>query len=218
MNEASIYQRTDNGRQEIRSKSHGLTQSERMVLLTVDGIASYRELCGKLTSLTPQRLERALQKLEQLCLAMEILLPEAEPVEDAFEPEVIDLFLRQDALDPVTMICFDEEEAEELLEVAAAPSAPAPAPAPTTVDLESWVAEPLAVETVQVPAMAEEEAPAIAPEPIQVDVASAMPLPLPISAPAPVPSSSGWSRGWEFWSIAIGLALIAVSIAGRYIA
>ena len=57
-----IFQRTDLGRAEIRDKRHGLTQSERLVLIIVDGVSSYAQLRVKLKSLVKERFDRALRE------------------------------------------------------------------------------------------------------------------------------------------------------------
>jgi len=207
MNDTRIYQRTDKGRQEIRNKSHGLTQSERLVLFTIDGRASCQALCEMLRSLSPERIGRALQKLEQLGLTTEILLPEPTAVEDLFEPEVVDLFLRQDELDPVTMICLDGD----LIEHSIQPPVPAPAAAQEKINLEEWTAVPPSAVTISVPVAVEGAVDAVAKSPIA-------PTPVP-TAPMPESASASllgdWS--WEFCSIGAGLAIIAASLAAHYI-
>ena len=64
-NPSIIFQRTHAGREEIKQKSHGLTQSERLVLIMIDGVASYQGVRDKLPALTDVRFERALKKLHQ---------------------------------------------------------------------------------------------------------------------------------------------------------
>jgi len=71
--DAAIFQRTDLGRLEIREKTHGLTQSERLVLIIADGVSSYSILRVKLKSLVKERFDRALKSLCSKGLLYEVL-------------------------------------------------------------------------------------------------------------------------------------------------
>ena len=134
----TIFQRTHAGREEIHNKSHGLTQSERLVLIMVDGISSYKEIRAKLPVLSDERFARALQKLQLKELILEVFMPVDGQVPDELEKTVIDRFLQQDPLDPVTVMLRDPEDELGLLDqgsqaasasvpsVAAPDSAPAP--------------------------------------------------------------------------------------------
>lgn len=105
-----IFQRTQTGRDEIQQKSHGLTQSERLVLIMVDGVSNYKEVRAKLPVLTAERFDRALSNLQKKDLILEVFLPvDGQPAE-ILERTVIDRFLQQDPLDPVTIIVRDPEE------------------------------------------------------------------------------------------------------------
>lgn len=105
-----IFQRTQTGRDEIQQKSHGLTQSERLVLIMVDGVSNYKEVRAKLPVLTAERFDRALSNLQKKDLILEVFLPiDGQPAE-TLERTVIDRFLQQDPLDPVTIIVRDPEE------------------------------------------------------------------------------------------------------------
>lgn len=106
----TIFQRTQAGRDEIYQKSHGLTQSERLVLIMVDGTTSFEGIRTKLPVLTDERFNRALSSLQKKELVLEVLLPMGEVGPDEVESTVIDRFLQQDPLDPVTIIAFDPEE------------------------------------------------------------------------------------------------------------
>ena len=114
MQASAIFQRTETGRSEIKNKMHGLTQSERLALIVIDGVTSYGELRQKLKGLSEDRFERALTKLLQKALVFEVLLPEAHSVAEEFDPSTIDNFLHQDPLDPVTIMSFDPEEEFDL--------------------------------------------------------------------------------------------------------
>ena len=130
MHPAAVFQRTDSGRTEIKTKMHGLTQSERLALIVVDGITPYLELRQKLKGLAEDRFERALNNLLQKSLIFEVLLAGGEIEPDDFDSATVDRFLHQDPLDPVTIISFDPEDdfgldvAEELRVPASAMTAP----------------------------------------------------------------------------------------------
>lgn len=105
-----IYQRTNAGRDEIHQKSHGLTQSERLILIMVDGVSSCKEIRAKLPVLTDERFERALQKLQLKELVLEVFMPLEGQAPEELERTVIDRFLQQDPMDPVTIMLRDPEE------------------------------------------------------------------------------------------------------------
>lgn len=119
---AVIFQRTLAGREEIQQKSHGLTQSERLVLIMVDGVATYQEVRNKLPVLTDERFARAMTNLLKKELILEVFLPIESQKPEELERTIIDRFLQQDPLDPVTMIFTDPEE--ELGLLAEVPSQP----------------------------------------------------------------------------------------------
>lgn len=105
-----IFQRTQAGRDEIHQKSHGLTQSERLVLIMVDGVSTYSQIRAKLPVLTDERFDRALQKLQLKELVLEVFMPLEDQAPDELERTVIDRFLQQDPMDPVTIMLRDPEE------------------------------------------------------------------------------------------------------------
>lgn len=107
---AIIFQRTHTGREEIHNKTHGLTQSERLVLIMVDGVSSYKEIRAKLPVLTDERFDRALQKLQAKELVLEVFMPLDGQSPEELERTVIDRFLQQDPMDPVTIILRDPED------------------------------------------------------------------------------------------------------------
>lgn len=110
----TVFQRTQTGRDEIHNKLHGLTQSERRVLIMADGITQYAELCQKMSGLSEMRIEKAFHTLLQRGLVYEILMPLAEQEPDQLDVAVIDKFLRQESHDPITIITFDGEDDLEL--------------------------------------------------------------------------------------------------------
>ena len=93
---------------------HGLTQSERLALIVIDGVTSYGDLRQKLKGLSEERFERALTKLLHKTLIFEVLLPETDSVAEEFDASTIDNFLHQDPLDPVTIMSLDPEEEFDL--------------------------------------------------------------------------------------------------------
>jgi hypothetical protein len=105
-----IFQRTHTGRAEIHEKRHGLTQSERLVLIMIDGITSYGDVRKKLPVLNTERFARAFNRLIKKDLIIEIFLPVTDQTAETVERTVIDRFLQQDPLDPVTIIVHDIEE------------------------------------------------------------------------------------------------------------
>lgn len=114
MHASAIFQRTESGRSEIKNKMHGLTQSERLALIVVDGVSTYGDLRRKLKGLSDERFERALIKLLQKNLVFEVLLPMDGAVAEEFDTKTVNQFLHQDPLDPVTIMSIDPEEEFDL--------------------------------------------------------------------------------------------------------
>lgn len=110
MQASAIYQRTESGRNEIKNKMHGLTQSERLALIVIDGVSTYGELRTKLKGLSEERFDRALTKLLNKSFVFEVLLADDQNVIEELDSKTIDHFLHQDPLDPVTIISYDPEE------------------------------------------------------------------------------------------------------------
>jgi hypothetical protein len=115
MEPTTVFLRTETGRAEIREKKNGLTQSERLVLIMIDGVADCGAVKEKLSSLTPERFKRAIQTLSKKELISEIFLQlENQPAEE-IDQAVVDRYLHQDAMDPVTIIsAYPDEEFEEV--------------------------------------------------------------------------------------------------------
>ncbi len=107
---AIIFQRTQAGKDEIQQKSHGLTQSERLVLIMIDGATAYQGIRNKLPVLTDARFDRALTKLLQKELVCEVFLPVEGIGPEEIERSVIDRFLQQDPMDPLTILFIDPDE------------------------------------------------------------------------------------------------------------
>ena len=126
MQDTAIFQRTESGRTEIKTKMHGLTQSERLALIVIDGATPYAEMRQKLKGLTGDRFDRALTNLLKKELIIEVLLQVGDAEGDEFDSATIDKFLHQDPMDPVTIIMFDPEEELDLDMAEEGAVAPAP--------------------------------------------------------------------------------------------
>lgn len=137
----TIFQRTHSGREEIHRKSHGLTQSERLVLIMVDGVSTYQQIRAKLPVLSDERFDRALYKLQLKELVLEVFMPVEGQAADELDRVIIDNFLQQDALDPVTIIFQDPDDVLGMM-----PPAPSPrsslSPTPPIFSPESVVQPP----------------------------------------------------------------------------
>src|SRR5512134_386052 len=118
LNSSMIYRRTDRGVREVYEKSHQFTQSERLILILLDGRLNVAGLQTRLPSLNDERVERALRKLQDAGLVEPMSQGEglrgngSFPTESRIEPEAVAHFLEQTDLDPVTVF-GDTEEAVE---------------------------------------------------------------------------------------------------------
>ena len=114
LNLSMIYRRTDRGVREVYEKSHQFTQSERLILILLDGRLNVAGLKTRLPSLNDERIERAMRKLQDASL-VEPLSYDAGPASGSttapapLEPEAVAHFLEQDDLDPVTVFGDSEE-------------------------------------------------------------------------------------------------------------
>ena len=140
LNVSMVYQRTDRGVREVYEKSHQFTQSERLILILLDGRLNVAGLKTRLPSVNDERIERALRKLQDAGLVepMGAVDPSRGNGSAApgLSPEAVAHFLEQTDLDPITIFGdSDEAVASELVrarveqaaaqlarEVAAAPS------------------------------------------------------------------------------------------------
>ncbi|MGN6388104.1 MAG: hypothetical protein ACTHL1_01210 [Burkholderiaceae bacterium] len=133
-----VYLRTESGREEIHNKSHGLTQSERLVLILIDGVTSVVDLRAKLKGLTEERFDRALATLIDRQFVAEILLRFDGAMPEKVAEDIVEKFLHQDDLDPVTIISYDPEEEFGADAVASSLSSLRSAVSPK-IDLKQWV-------------------------------------------------------------------------------
>jgi hypothetical protein len=108
LNSAMVYRRTDRGMREVYEKSHQFTQSERLVLILLDGRLSVAGLRARLPSLDDERIERTIVKLEEAGLVEpsgsvdSLQSPSRAEEVMRLEPDVVAEFLEQIELDPVT--------------------------------------------------------------------------------------------------------------------
>ncbi|MCU6434347.1 hypothetical protein LPB67_11245 [Undibacterium sp. Jales W-56] len=190
--DAVIFQRTDLGKAEIQNKQHGLTQSERLVLIIADGVSSYAELRVKLKSLVKERFDRTLRSLSEKGLLYEVMFPLDNQVPDIVEAEAMDRFLRQEDSDPVSVISFQPEEefgdidlpAEGVLSVDQAAELKSGEPDPSSPDLAESALDGLGepVIAAQEKISARDEA-ALEPEPEPATRYTEVDYYLPLSAP-----------------------------------
>ena len=122
LNVSMIYQRTDRGVREVYEKSHQFTQSERLILILLDGRLNVAGLKTRLPSLNDERIERAMRKLQDAGLVEPMGSAEAMRVNGSaasdgrLEPEAVAQFLEQSDLDPITIFGdSDEAVASELV-------------------------------------------------------------------------------------------------------
>ena len=134
---SSIYQRTDAGRFEIQLKKQGLTQSERLILIVVDGRASLLELSENLKGLEGSRISRAIERLAGKQLSYEVLLPAPSMSNDVVDAAQIERFLQQEPLDPVTIMSFDVDYDDDDVGQKNIDST-LPSPLNLNVDASSW--------------------------------------------------------------------------------
>jgi len=110
-----IYRRTDRGLREVYEKTHQFTQSERLILILLDGRLDVAGLQTRMPSLSGERLVRSLHKLTNAGL-IEVGMGQAGRAEvlgqggdarQGLKAEVVAEFLAQSNLDPVTVIGSD---------------------------------------------------------------------------------------------------------------
>jgi hypothetical protein len=94
--------RTQRGQGEVRQKSHTLTQTERLILVLVDGITPIDQIPRKLRGLTERRFKLALADLKAKGLVEEAASASVDGA-DVLERGAVESFVRQDALDPITI-------------------------------------------------------------------------------------------------------------------
>jgi hypothetical protein len=94
--------RTQKGRDEVLKKTHILTQSERLLLVVADGITTTEGLQWKLRGLSKRRFKLAIADLTAKGLLEEYIPSENQSLEK-LDVSIIEQFVRQDPLDPITI-------------------------------------------------------------------------------------------------------------------
>ena len=114
LNVSMMYRRTDRGVREVYEKSHQFTQSERLILILLDGRLNVAGLKTRLPSLNDERIERALRKLQDASLVEPMSYDTSKgngsvAAPAPLEPEAVAHFLEQTDLDPVTVFGDSDE-------------------------------------------------------------------------------------------------------------
>ena len=216
-----IFQRTHAGRDEIQQKSHGLTQSERLVLIMVDGASTYREVRNKLPVLTEERFERALSNLQKKELILEVFMPIEGQAAEELERTVIDRFLQQDPMDPVTIILRDPEDELGFLSQRSGPPPVNPGKPGATAELPDDVVPTLTIAATEsaMDAFHNQLADELSrelkarhqarPAPVHPLPEPRPPVRQPDYFPIPDEEKAREAPHWGYWLIAIGCAFIA---------
>jgi hypothetical protein len=229
---AIIFQRTQAGRNEIHQKSGGLTQSERLVLIMIDGVASFQAVRSKLPVLDDNRFNRAFQTLQKKELIGEVFLPLENQVADELEKAVIDRFLQQDILDPKTIMLRGADEMLDAIDRPLSVSPPSTLPPLRMESVEiAPLAQPRASQDTSIPHDREaEELERLADEVTKEVRARHSERPRREDHPVPPPSRNlhqstppvtpppAFGHGYVHWGylmIGIGLAFILGFVAGR---
>jgi hypothetical protein len=235
---STIFQRTPAGRDEIYQKKGGLTQSERLVLIMIDGTTSCQGVRAKLPVLTDERFQRALLTLQKKDLVFEVLMPVEGEAAEEVERTVVDRFLQQDPTDPLTIISYNPEDEFEIVgDQHPAANIPPSIQASSVPAISEGMTAPEVVKTtnpVHVEAMDEsliQQAESLAQEVRarrQQAAAQNPPRPIPVMpqnvppqkqnepSTTPEPSHVASKGGyWAYWMVGIGLAFIGGFLLAR---
>ncbi|MFC7515173.1 hypothetical protein ACFQUU_09170 [Herbaspirillum sp. GCM10030257] len=225
-----IFQRTHTGREEIHEKRHGLTQSERLVLIMVDGVTPYSDVRKKLPVLRDERFARAFNTLIKKELIVEVFMPVPDQSPEAVERSIIDRFLQQDPLDPVTIIIHDvEEELGETRPRNSAIGAEARLASAAPVTEVQTMMSDAAGESITTPvtqaamdehhiALADSLTSELRERRVQGRHQAAKPsreYTRPVTSSRRKVEALQRSTNWPYWSIGIGLAFIAGFVAAK---
>lgn len=141
---STVYQHSKKGRNEIVRKCHGLTRSERLALIVMDGITPADEIRERLGAMNGNGFEQAIDKLLSLGLINEVVFA---PVDLArmnlarmkLCDEIDAPLPRLDALASVTVVRNDPHYDFSVAALAAAPDFSSLCPtASTAIALEEW--------------------------------------------------------------------------------
>ena len=217
----TIYQRTLAGRDEIYHKRAGLTQSERQVLILIDGVTPSQGVREKLSALKDERFERAVRTLLKKELISEVFLPIAGQEAEQIETAVVDRFLQQEETDPVTIISYDPEEdfGDIPPQSSDALTAPIPeldvvvSPVPAVDDVHARMADSLQEELQARQVERRQHVAPPTPSPIPREPTHLQQIPVAQSR-----QPEGIGMHWGYWLIGLGIAFIVGFVIARFTA
>ena len=215
----TIYQRTQAGRDEIQSKQAGLTQSERQVLILIDGVTPCMDVRSKLAALNDERFERALRALVKLGLVTEVFLPLTGQVPEQLDKATIERFLHQELTDPVTIISYDpEEDFGDLRYQAAEEAIPEldviVAPVPAVDEAHARLADSLQEELLARQQARKQASAQAVPVAMSENVQSGPAQSIPVQAVASPKEPNGH---WGYWSIGLGIIILVSFFIARFL-
>lgn len=206
----------------------------------VDGITPRAAIRAKLPALTDERFDRALRRLHEKELILEVFMPIEGQDAETLEQTIIERFLHQDPMDPVTIIVTDPEDefgvpmpaamqspvvrsslvTAESPEAANPPAAEAPcaeAPIPELKEKERTLAVPAmdAVHNALADSLAEEVRLRQA-QRMQSREAPDHNIPI-ATGPVVEQEKTGIGLHWGYWLIALGCAFIGTFVATHLI-
>src|ERR1700739_4942980 len=101
-NSSARLRRTQRGQQEIRHKSHVLTQSERLVLVLADGYTVMDGLRLKLQGVADRHFKLGVADLLAKGFVEKVVVPNRQP--EVLDALLVESYVRQDALDPISIV------------------------------------------------------------------------------------------------------------------
>lgn len=136
---SATYQRSAEGRHEIVRKCRGLTQSERLALILVDGINPASEVRDRIRALDDERFRQVMNKLLSLGLVCEVLEAPADLAHGQVRVARPAPVRALDRLAPVTIVRNDPQYDFSVGTVAAVPDFPSLCPtASAALALAEW--------------------------------------------------------------------------------
>ncbi|MEO8839736.1 MAG: hypothetical protein ABI351_13625 [Herbaspirillum sp.] len=219
VDESAVFQRTKLGRDEVKMKLAGLTQSERRVLIMLDGVTPYSVLPHKTAGLSSDRLERALHKLLGLGLAAEILMPVPNQRPESLDAAVLDQFLRPDSMDPITIMNLDPEDQYGSDETRKKIAPHVSRSSTVSLDMNSWALHPVppsvnidpshaSTATRKVLSVEQEN---IAPTVVSISPVGEQASPSTRNPTFSRPQTGLSEYSWQYLIIGLGVALIILS-------
>jgi len=98
-NSSARLRRTQRGQQEIRHKSHVLTQSERLILVLADGYTTLDILRQKLQGVADRHFKLGIADLLAKGFVEKVVTPNRQP--EVLDAALVEPYVRQDPLDPI---------------------------------------------------------------------------------------------------------------------